>query len=124
MHLLASGRIGEEHFDGHVVLDRSVAERGRFPAIDLLRSVSRSLPDAASEDENALIDDARSLLGAYEGAELMIQSGLYNAGSDPRIDRAIACWPALDGFVARMRGESVEESFEHLKKALDPRARF
>ena len=52
--------------DGHVVMDRAIAERGRFPAIDLLRSVSRSLPDAATKEENALISEARRLLGAYE----------------------------------------------------------
>ncbi len=44
--------------DGHVILDRKIAERGRYPAIDLLRSVSRSLPEAATSAENALISDA------------------------------------------------------------------
>jgi flagellum-specific ATP synthase len=77
--------------DGHVVLDRRIAERGRYPAIDLLRSVSRSLPDAASPEENRLIGEARRLLGAYERAELMIQSGLYplpaGAGRLPRPER-------------------------------------
>lgn len=86
--------------DGHVILDRRIAERGRYPAIDLLRSVSRSLPEAANEEENALIGEARRLLGAYDRAELMIQAGLYAAGSDPVIDRAIKVWPALDAFLA------------------------
>src|SRR6056297_3713948 len=69
--------------DGHVVLDRQIAERGRFPAIDLLRSVSRSLPAAATDDENALISRARVLLGAYDRSETMIRAGLYAEGSDP-----------------------------------------
>ncbi|MBE2278020.1 MAG: FliI/YscN family ATPase [Rhodobacteraceae bacterium] len=86
--------------DGHVVLDRKIAERGRYPAIDLLRSVSRSLPDAASEEENSLIADARRVLGAYDRAEMMIQAGLYVPGSDRAIDRAIRLWPALDAFLA------------------------
>ena len=86
--------------DGHVVLDRKIAERGRYPAIDLLRSVSRSLPGAASETENALIADARRVLGAYDRAEMMIQAGLYMAGSDPAVDRAIRLWPKLDGYLA------------------------
>jgi flagellum-specific ATP synthase len=86
--------------DGHVVLDRKIAERGRYPAVDLLRSVSRSLPGAATEPENQLIAEARKLLGAYDRAELMIQAGLYVSGSDPLIDRAIKVWPALDGFLA------------------------
>lgn len=86
--------------DGHVVLDRRIAERGRYPAIDLLRSVSRSLPEAASAEENALIAEARRFLGTYDRAEMMVQAGLYVPGSDPSLDRAISLWPALDGFVA------------------------
>ncbi len=86
--------------DGHVVLDRKIAERGRYPAVDLLRSVSRSLPDAANDEENRLIADARRVLGAYDRAEMMIQAGLYVPGSDRAIDRAIRLWPALDAFLA------------------------
>jgi flagellum-specific ATP synthase len=86
--------------DGHVVLDRKIAERGRYPAIDLLRSVSRSLPEAASPAENALIADARRTLGAYDRAEMMVQAGLYMQGSDHAVDRAIRLWPMLDGFLS------------------------
>lgn len=105
--------------DGHVVMDRRIAERGRFPAIDLLRSVSRSLPDAASEEEDALIGEARRLLGAYDRAELMIQAGLYAAGSDPVIDRAIQVWPRLDAFLAEPApANGIEGSFERLRTCL------
>jgi len=105
--------------DGHVVMDRRIAERGRFPAIDLLRSVSRSLPEAASEEENALISEARQLLGAYDRAELMIQAGLYAAGSDPVIDRAIKLWPKLDAFLAETApAGGPEASFERLASSL------
>jgi flagellum-specific ATP synthase len=100
--------------DGHVVLDRRIAERGRFPAIDVLRSVSRALPLAASEAENALIGEARRLLGAYERAELMIQSGLYAVGSDGAIDAAILAWPKLDQFVAQRETQNITASFETL----------
>ncbi len=86
--------------DGHVVLDRKIAERGRYPAIDLLRSVSRSLPHCASAEENAAIAEVRWLLGAWDRAELMVQAGLYAAGSDPLTDRAIRLYPHLDGFLA------------------------
>ncbi|SMX47448.1 FliI/YscN family ATPase [Actibacterium lipolyticum] len=104
--------------DGHVVLDRQIAERGRFPAIDLLRSVSRSLPDAASGDENALITGARRLLGAYERVEVMIQAGLYTAGSDPEIDAAIKVWPLLDAFLAQEEAEDTAASFANLAQCL------
>ncbi|MEK7265368.1 MAG: FliI/YscN family ATPase, partial [Pseudomonadota bacterium] len=66
--------------DGHVILERKIAERGRFPAIDVRRSVSRSLPAAASASENALLADARALLSAYEESELIIRAGLYTKG--------------------------------------------
>ncbi len=104
--------------DGHVVLDRGIAERGRFPAVDLLRSVSRCLPEVATADQNATISETRRLLGAYEKAELMIRSGLYATGSDPVVDRAIACWPSIDAFLSNTRPERVAESFERLARCL------
>ncbi|MCK4712637.1 MAG: FliI/YscN family ATPase, partial [Marinosulfonomonas sp.] len=100
--------------DGHVVMDRKIAERGRFPAIDLLRSVSRSLPAAATPEENELISQARRLLGAYDRAEMMIQAGLYSAGSDPMIDAAIKVWPQLDAFLAEDEADGTAESFNRL----------
>ncbi|MDO8885256.1 FliI/YscN family ATPase [Pseudotabrizicola sp.] len=105
--------------DGHVVLDRRIAERGRFPAIDLLRSVSRSLPAAASEAENALIARARSLLSAWDRAEMMVQAGLYQKGSDPMVDQAIKLWPDLDGFLAEDAPDGgIEGSFARLVQCL------
>ena len=105
--------------DGHVVMDRKIAERGRYPAIDLLRSVSRSLPEAATEAENALIAQARQLLGAWDRAEMMIQAGLYAKGSDPLVDAAIKVWPSLDGFLAETAPlEGISGSFARLAAAM------
>ncbi len=105
--------------DGHVVLDRKIAERGRYPAIDLLRSVSRSLPQAASAEENAHIASARHLLGAWDRAEMMIQAGLYAKGSDPAVDAAIKVWPALDAFLAEdAPADGIPGSFRRLAAAL------
>jgi len=104
--------------DGHVVLDRAIAERGRFPAINLLRSVSRSLPAAASEAENDLLLEARRVIATCEQAEMMIQAGLYVAGSDPRIDEAIRLWPALDGFLAGRQDKGSRTSFARLARLL------
>lgn len=106
--------------DGHVVMDRRIAERGRYPAIDLLRSVSRSLPGAATAPENALIGQARALLGAWDRAELMVQSGLYAKGSDPMVDAALAVWPALDAYLAEDAPDGIEESFARLAACLGP----
>ncbi len=105
--------------DGHVVMDRKIAERGRYPAIDLLRSVSRSLPEAATKEENAHIAQARALLGAWDRAEMMIQAGLYAKGSDPMIDAAIRVWPALDAFLAEdAPAEGIAGSFTRLATVL------
>jgi flagellum-specific ATP synthase len=105
--------------DGHVVMDRRIAERGRFPAIDLLRSVSRSLPEAATPHENTLIAEARRLLGAWDRAEMMIQAGLYAKGSDPLVDAAIQVWPALDAFLAEdAPPDGIVGSFQRLAAAL------
>lgn len=86
--------------DGHIILDRAIAERGRFPAVDLLRSVSRALPEAAREDENAVLRDLRSILGAWARIEMMVQAGLYASGSDIAGDRALALHARLDAFLA------------------------
>lgn len=105
--------------DGHVVLDRTIAERGRFPAVDLLRSVSRSLPAAASAEENAILAEARRLFGAWDRAEMMVQAGLYAQGSDPLTDRAIRLWPKLDGFLSGTSATTIASSFERLRQTLE-----
>lgn len=104
--------------DGHVILDRAIAERGRFPAVNVRRSVSRSLPHVASDEENALLQEGRSLLSAYEEAEMIVRAGLYAAGSDPQIDRAIKQWPALDRFFTSIGDGGPIEGFAALRKIL------
>lgn len=104
--------------DGHVVLDREIAERGRYPAINVLRSVSRSLPDAATDSENEVLKKTRRLLSLYDQNAMMIQAGLYAAGSDPELDTAIQVWPELDAFLARVEKQSVANSFTQLELIL------
>lgn len=100
--------------DGHVVLDREIAERGRYPAINILRSVSRALPKAATFDENTILAEVRRFIGAYEKAEMMIQAGLYEAGSDPLIDAAMIAWPHLDAFLSEPSVDGIEAAFDDL----------
>jgi flagellum-specific ATP synthase len=107
--------------DGHVVLDRTIAERGRFPAVDLVRSVSRALPAVADAAENRLIGEARRLLGTYDRVETMVRAGLYTPGSDPEVDAAVAAWPALDRFAGLTGQRSAAESFAALRAALETR---
>ena len=105
--------------DGHVVLDRGIAERGRYPAIDLLRSVSRALPAAASPEENTILTRARQLLGAYDRAALMVQSGLYTPGADALTDAAVRAWPDLDAFVGAASEGGITGSFDRLAGIID-----
>jgi flagellum-specific ATP synthase len=104
--------------DGHVVLDRAIAERGRFPAVDVLASVSRSLEHATSVDERALLADARACLAQLAEARLLLQSGLYASGSDPALDRAVRLEPALDRFLAAPARGGAGESFTRLAAIL------
>ncbi|SNS72999.1 MULTISPECIES: flagellar protein export ATPase FliI [unclassified Azospirillum] len=102
--------------DGHVVMDRKIAERGRYPAIDVLKSVSRALPGCHSEAENATMQGARSLLSRYEAMEEMIRLGAYRLGSDAEVDQAIKANPSLQEFLRQRKGESTPSttSFEVL----------
>lgn len=104
--------------DGHIVLSRNIAERGRFPAIDVSRSVSRSLPGAASEAENQMITETRKLVGSYEQSEVMIKAGLYAEGSDPLLDQAVRIHEELDAFFAKPESEGIENSFDRLSLIL------
>jgi flagellum-specific ATP synthase len=103
--------------DGHIVLDRDIAERGRYPAINVLRSVSRSLPAAATAEENEMIMQARRHLAVYEQNALMIRAGLYSTGSDQAVDLAVQVWPELDAYLARKETQSIENSFTQLELA-------
>jgi flagellum-specific ATP synthase len=87
--------------DGHIVLDRSIAERGRFPAVNILRSLSRTMPDCNTPEESALVTTARRHLAAYENMADLIRLGAYKKGSDPAVDAAIALYPALEAFLVQ-----------------------
>jgi flagellum-specific ATP synthase len=104
--------------DGHIVLDRAIAEEGRFPAIDVLRSVSRSLPAAANTRENALLAHTRKMLSLYDANAMMIRAGLYTLGSDPLIDKAIILYPEIETFLAKIEPEDAQRSFSQLELIL------
>ncbi len=91
--------------DGQIVLDRAIAERNRYPAVNILRSISRTLPNCNSDDENALVGRARMLLATYEGMAELIRIGAYRKGSDSLIDEAIVHQPKLETFLSQGRNE-------------------
>jgi flagellum-specific ATP synthase len=92
--------------DGHIVMDRSIAERGRFPAIDVLRSVSRTMPNATSPEYRPAVIEARRLLSVYGDMEELIRLGAYRRGSDPQVDEAIRLNPELEDFLRQDREET------------------
>lgn len=106
--------------DGHIVMDRAIAQRGRYPAIDILKSVSRTLPECNDAAENRLIETARRLLSAYENMAEMIRLGAYRRGSDPEVDQAIQFYPAIEAVITQRIEENsgLEESYDYLAGAL------
>ena len=104
--------------DGHMVLDRKIAERGRFPAVDVLRSVSRSLPAAADARENGLIAQMRKMISLYDSNAMMIKAGLYTQGSDSEIDKAIVLHPEIEAFLAKEEPNEPQRSFSQLELIL------
>jgi flagellum-specific ATP synthase len=106
--------------DGHIVLDRAIAERGRFPAVNVLKSISRTLPGCHTQGERELVSQARRLMAAYSDMEELIRIGAYRKGADPLTDEAIARQPALEAFLGQERFDStpIEDGFARLTEIL------
>ncbi len=106
--------------DGHIVLERGIADRGRYPAINVLRSVSRTMPDCNSAEENALVRRARALMASYDNMADMIRLGAYRKGSDPEVDEAIMYHASLERFLSQDKNEpaSLESGYAQLDAIL------
>jgi len=91
--------------DGHIVMERSIAERGRYPAVNVLRSISRTMPGCVPVDVRPVLQRAREFMSVYADMEELIRLGAYRKGSDPQVDRAIALNPALEAFLGQQREE-------------------
>lgn len=106
--------------DGHIVLDRAIAERGRFPPVNILRSVSRAMPACNSDEQNGLVNRARTIMSAYEDMADMIRIGAYRKGSDPRTDEALYYYPLLEKFLHQDRSErsGLQEGYDRLSEIL------
>jgi flagellum-specific ATP synthase len=104
------------------VLDRRTAEAGRYPAIDILRSLSRVAPECYGEHERPLVARARWLMRAYADAAELIQLGAYRRGSDALLDEAIGVRAALEAVLAQGISErsAIGEDVERLAAALAP----
>lgn len=89
--------------DGHVVITRQIAERGRYPAIDVLRSVSRTLPHCLSDEDNHIRLAARRELATWKDMEELVRLGAYRAGSSAEVDRAVALAPRIEDLLRQDR---------------------
>lgn len=102
--------------DGHIVMERAIADRGRYPAINVLKSISRSMPKALSAERNAILKRARQIVTNYENMAELIRLGAYRKGSDAGVDEAIVLYPKIEDFLAQNKDESmtIDESFKRL----------
>jgi flagellum-specific ATP synthase len=102
--------------DGHVVLDRRIAERGRFPAIDVLKSVSRAATGLLNAGEYETVRHARALAAEFEDIREMLKIGAYQRGANPATDQAIEFHHLLETFLeqSETRSVSVAETFSAL----------
>jgi flagellum-specific ATP synthase len=91
--------------DGHIVLERAIAERGRFPAINVLKSVSRAMPGCNTPDEQNLVLQARAPLTIYEDMAELIRLGAYKAGTNPEVDNAVRLNSQLEAFLSQGKTE-------------------
>lgn len=106
--------------DGHLVLSRALANSNRFPAVDVLESVSRLVREVCSEDELKLISAARDALALYRRHEDLINIGAYAKNSNPKIDQAIEIHGRLETLLRQALNERSDrrEAFTRLKGAL------
>jgi flagellum-specific ATP synthase len=92
--------------DGHIVLARALAEKGHYPPIDVLQSVSRLAPLVASQEQLRDAAVVRELMGAHRDTADLIQVGAYVSGSDPRVDVAVKMMPSIEAFLRQSSGEA------------------
>ncbi|HEY9013111.1 MAG TPA: flagellar protein export ATPase FliI [Devosia sp.] len=107
--------------DGHIVMERSIAERGRYPAVNVLRSISRTMPGCVPVSFRPTLSKARELMSIYSDMEELIRLGAYRKGSDPQVDRAIAINPALEAFLTQQREEvtSIADGYQMLEAIVE-----
>ncbi len=94
--------------DGHVVLDRAVAAGGRYPAVDVLRSLSRSMRQVVPPEHHAAAERVRALLAAHERVRDLLAMGAYRGGADATADRALERWPAIESFLRQDASEGAD----------------
>jgi len=106
--------------DGHVVMERAIAERGRYPAINVLKSISRTMPKSADPSCLPVIQRARQIMATYADMEELIRLGAYRAGSSPEVDEAIRLHKPIEAFLAQAKDEvsTITDGYRALKEIM------
>ena len=106
--------------DGHIVMERAIAERGRYPAINVLKSVSRTMPECVPEEVRPIISTAKSYMSTFYDMEEIIRMGVYRPGSNPETDAAIHYTKLLETFLHQEKNEaiSLEDTYQQLAQIL------
>jgi flagellum-specific ATP synthase len=106
--------------DGHIVMERAIAERGRYPAINILKSISRTMPRAADPNFLAEIMRAKQVMATYADMEELIRLGAYRPGSSPEVDEAIGFHKPLERFLGQRKDESTSllDGYQRLQRIL------
>ena len=101
-------------------MERSIAERGRYPAINVLKSVSRTMPRAADQAYLGVLSRARQVMATYADMEELIRLGAYRAGSSPEVDEAIALHEPLEAYLRQAKDEktSLSDGYRQLEQIL------
>ena len=104
--------------DGHIVMERAIAERGRYPAINVLKSVSRTMPRSADPNFLPVIKRARSVMATYSDMEELIRLGAYRPGSSADVDEAIGLHKPLEAFLTQGKDDatSLIEGYQMLEQ--------
>lgn len=103
--------------DGHIILSRDLANRNQYPAIDILSSISRVMPDIVSEEQKKIAGEVKKTMAVYKDAEDLINIGAYIKGSSEKIDYAIS---KIDNILDFLQQDTYEShSFEEVLSLLD-----
>ena len=106
--------------DGHVVMQRAIAERGRYPAINILKSISRTMPRSADPEFLPIITRAKQIMATYADMEELIRLGAYRPGSSAEVDEAIRLHGPLEAFLGQRKDEAttLAEGYQQLASIL------
>jgi len=107
--------------DGHIVLSRSLANKNHYPAVDVLESISRLMPNIVKPEQLEAAQKIKDIMAVYKDAEDLISIGAYNRGSDPKIDYAIEKIEVINKFLKQGINEKVsfESTVEELTSLLE-----